>query len=190
MAADGGTGLRRVVALVGFGCFAAAVLGVGVLQGRIVVTLPLALVGLGAIAVLNAGIACYSFVATLLLSAAVLVADVVAHRERGPLPTAGPEVAAVVPVYGDPVSFRRSVGSPLDAAYDDLTVYVVCEPGDEETLAAVAERAERDRVERLVNDRNPGPTDAGNAVARPYLTPSGPSVNVHAGTPSRSTGGT
>ena len=156
MAVDGGVDLRRVVDVVGFGCIVAAILVAGVLQGRLLVTLPAVLAGVGAIAVLNAEIACYSFVATLLVSGGVLVADAFSHRRTGPLPTEGPEVAAIVPIYGDPVVLGRSVESLLASEYDDLTVYVVCEPGDEATLAAAAEYAERDRVVRLVNDRNPG----------------------------------
>ena len=153
---DRGDDLRRVADVVGFGCVVAAILIAGVLQGRVVVTLPDALASLGAVAVLNAELACYGFVATLLVSAGVLVADAAAHRERGPLPTGGPEVAAIVPIYGDPAVLGRSVESLLASEYDDLTVYVVCEPGDAATLAAAAEYAERDRVVRLVNDRNPG----------------------------------
>ena len=155
MPADGGLGSRRLADLGAFVLVAAAVLGLGLLQGRLLVTVPLEVLGVRVV-VANAAVAVYGFVATVLLSAVVLLVDVVRHREDGPLPERGPSVAAVVPVYGAPAVLHRSVESLLASEYDDLTVYVVCEPGDESTLAAAAEFAERDRVELLVNDATPG----------------------------------
>ena len=155
MPADGEFGPRRLADIGAFVLAAAAVLGLGLLQGRLLVTVPSEVLGVRVV-MANAAVAVYGFVATVLLSAVVLLVDVVRHREDGPLPERGPSVAAVVPVYGDPAVLHRSVGSLLDAEYEDLTVYVVCEPGDESTLAAAAEFAERDGVERLVNDATPG----------------------------------
>jgi cellulose synthase/poly-beta-1,6-N-acetylglucosamine synthase-like glycosyltransferase len=140
-------------------CFALATLAVvtvGFVQGRLTVTLPLLALGLGPVSLLNATVACLSFAATLLVSGAVFVAEVLRERRRRPLPTSGPTVAAVVPSYGDAGALHRSVESLLESHYEDVRVLVVCEPGDEETLATARRLAERGRVSCLVNDRNPG----------------------------------
>ncbi|WP_135365192.1 glycosyltransferase [Halosimplex halophilum] len=140
-------------------CFALAALAVvtvGFVQGRITVTLPLLFLGLGSVTVLNAAVACLSFAATLSSSAAVFFAEVLRERRRGPYPSTGPEIAAVVPSYGDAGALHRSVESLLAADYADVAVCVVCEPGDESTLSVARSLADRRRVTCLVNDRNPG----------------------------------
>ncbi|ELZ30243.1 family 2 glycosyl transferase [Halosimplex carlsbadense 2-9-1] len=140
-------------------CFALATLAVvtvGFVQGRIAVTIPLLFVGIGGVTVLNATVACLSFAATLLSSGAVFVTEVLRERRRGPYPASGPEIAAIVPSYGDAGALHRSVESLLAADYGDLSVYVVCEPGDESTLSVARSLAERRRVTCLVNDRDPG----------------------------------
>jgi len=140
-------------------CFALATLAVvtlGFVQGRLTVTLPLLALGLGPVSILNATVACLSFAAMLLVSGGIFVGEVARERRRRPLPTSGPTVAAVVPSYGDAGALHRSVESLLDSDYEDVRVFVVCEPGDDETLATAGTLAERGRVTCLVNDRNPG----------------------------------
>ncbi|WP_459191658.1 glycosyltransferase family 2 protein [Halosimplex sp. J119] len=158
------------------GCFALATLAVvtlGFVQGRITVTLPL-FVGLGDVAVPNAAIAALSFTATLLVSGGIFFTEVLREHGRGPYPTTGPRIAAIVPSYGDAGALHRSVESLLDADYEDVHVYVVCEPGDDATIARARSLAERGRVTCLVNDRDPGSKAAAvtYAVERtdaPYL---------------------
>jgi len=140
-------------------CFALAtlvVVTVGFIQGRLTVTLPLLALGLGPVSLLNATVACLGFAATLLVSGGIFVGEVLRERRRRPLPTAGSTVAAVVPSYGDASALHRSVESLLDSDYADVRVFVVCEPGDDETLATASTLAERGRVTCLVNDRDPG----------------------------------
>jgi len=141
-------------------CFAlatTAVVGLGFVQGGISLTLSLLALGLGPVSVLNATVASLSFAATLVASGGVFVTEVLREGRRRPLPTDGPTVAAVVPSYGDATALHRSVESLLAADYRPVEVSVVCEPGDEATVATARELAQRDdRVAVRVNDRNPG----------------------------------
>jgi glycosyltransferase involved in cell wall biosynthesis len=166
--------LRRWLASLSFGGVTLAVVALGFLQGRITVTIPLgAVTGLGGVRVLNAAIACLSFAGVLVVSAPLFLGNVVRDRRRSRREH-GPRVAAIVPSYGDANALHRSVESLLDGEYGDVHVYVVCEPGDEATLARADSLADRGRVTRLVNDRNPGSKAAAvnyavDATDAPYV---------------------
>ncbi|MFC4357438.1 glycosyltransferase [Halobium salinum] len=146
---------------VGFALVSAVVVVVGFLQGRASVVVPLGLLAgvadAGSLVLLNATVACLVFSTTLLLSAAVFFADVVRGDGGRAHPTTGPSVAAIVPIYGDAAVLDRSVGSLLASRYEDLDVYVVCEPGDEPTVERARELATaHERVHCLVNTDHPG----------------------------------
>jgi cellulose synthase/poly-beta-1,6-N-acetylglucosamine synthase-like glycosyltransferase len=67
---------------------------------------------------------------------------------------AGRSVEAVVPVYGEPEVLDRSVTALAASTYEDLTVTVVCEPGDRPSLDRAADlAAEYGFVQHIVNDR-------------------------------------
>ena len=152
-----------------------AVVTLGFVQGGITLTLSLLALGLGPVSVLNATVACLSFAATLVVSGGVFVTETVREGRRRPLPTEGPTVAAVVPSYGDASALHRSVESLLASEYAAVEVSVVCEPGDEATLATARDLAAGDdRVTVRVNDRNPGSKAAAvnyavDAVDAPYV---------------------
>ena len=147
---------RRWADQIGFAAVTIAVVGVGFVQGRTPVTAPFDAVGGAGTAPLNATVACLGFAATLLLSSAVFLFDLVRDRPPRDAPTTGETVAAIVPVYGDASILHRSVESLLASRYRDVRVYVVCEPGDAATIDRARELAERDRVSLLINDRDPG----------------------------------
>jgi len=74
---------------------------------------------------------------------------------------AGPEVEAIVPVYGDSAVLHQSVEALADSAYEGLTVTIVPEPDDRASVDRAAELADRhDCVRYLVNEARPG-TKAG-----------------------------
>lgn len=71
-------------------CFALAAVGVvifGFVQGRITVTLPVLVLGVGPVSVLNATVACLSFAATVVASAGVFFIEILREHRRGSYPS-------------------------------------------------------------------------------------------------------
>ncbi|MFB6150698.1 MAG: glycosyltransferase family 2 protein [Haloarculaceae archaeon] len=101
-----------------------------------------------------------AFLSTLIFSGFVSLSGclyfVALAVDGGETRTSGPTVAAIVPVYRDAAVLDRSVRSLLASTYEDLDVYVVCEPGDDASIARARELATHDRVTCLVNDASPG----------------------------------
>ncbi|MCU4743870.1 glycosyltransferase family 2 protein [Natronoglomus mannanivorans] len=96
------------------------------------------------------------FTLFLLVTGVLLVREVWTTRDPDVRLTDGPSLSAIVPVYRDHDVLSISVESLLESEYETLTVTVVAEPNDEETLAVARELATRyDRVECLING-NPG----------------------------------
>ncbi|WP_207591778.1 glycosyltransferase [Halomontanus rarus] len=92
------------------------------------------------------------FTLFLLVTGALLVHEVWTTRDPDARLTTGPSLSAIVPVYRDHDVLVISVESLLESEYENLTVTVVTEPNDEETLAVARELAARyDRVECLIN---------------------------------------
>lgn len=87
----------------------------------------------GHITILNAVYSSLIFSLSTLFSTALLTREI---YSRKPIPnvTDGPEVAAVIPAYKDAESLGDTVSSLVDSNYEDLEIYVVCEPDDEETI--------------------------------------------------------
>jgi len=114
------------------------------------------LVGVLAIAIIQAEFALVSFAAFMFGSAAVFFGWSVRDSPYQPLYDDG-TITAIVPVYRDADVLERSVESLLASAYEDLEVVVVCERDDgpaKRKAAALAE--EFPSVSRLVNTGDPG----------------------------------
>lgn len=143
-----------------FGLAISTVVVTGYLQGRLRLVLPIpAVFGGDAVTVLQATTACLTLSGLFGLSTLVLLGQLGRSGETR-LPTTGPSVTAVVPVYGDESVLHRSVVSLLQSEYRNLSVVIVAEPDDEASIRRGRTLARRDRVELLVNDRSPG-TKAG-----------------------------
>jgi len=93
------------------------------------------------------------FAGVLLLSGAFLVRDV--YRPQHMSQAAGTPVTAIVPAYNEAHTLHRSIESLLDAAYDDLSIMIVCEPDDGATQRAAKQYTDRENVTLRVNG-NPG----------------------------------
>jgi GT2 family glycosyltransferase len=140
-----------------FAVVVAAVLAVGYLKGAVVVTLPVPpAVASEPVVVPQAVIACLSISGLFCCSALVLFGQLARSTTDEPLPTNGPRVAAVVPVYRDAAALHRSVESLLASSYEDVHVYIVAEPGDRASIRRAREYTADDRVTLLVNTRYSG----------------------------------
>ncbi|MFT4920928.1 MAG: glycosyltransferase involved in cell wall biosynthesis [Haloarculaceae archaeon] len=152
--------LRRLVGDTIDLTFFALVVGVivitGYLQGALsmVVTLP-AILGGNSVVVFQAVMACLTLSGMYGLSGAVLVGQLLIADDNR-FQRTGPTVTAVVPVHRDAEVLGRSVESLLASRYEDLRVLVVAEPGDESSIERAREYTSDERVELLVNTRNPG----------------------------------
>ncbi len=140
----------------GFASLAAGVLLFGYQAGFVLMQVRLNLiVAVLAIGVLQAEFAVLSFAGFIISSAIVFLAWSVRSCPSDPLDDAG-SVAAIVPVYGDAGVLERSVESLRNTTYRDVTVHIVCEPGDTPTIERAKELATRSGVEYLINTGNPG----------------------------------
>ncbi len=74
--------------------------------------------------------------------------------------SSGPSFAALVPAYRDPDALSRSVETLRNSDYDDVDIYVICEPDDQETITAAEQLAAGTDVQVLINEQYPG-TKAG-----------------------------
>lgn len=128
----------------------------GYVQGSLsmAVTLP-AVLGGSTVSVLQAVVACFTLSGLFAVSAVVLVGQL-ALSDADRVPTTGPDVTAVVPVYDDASVLSRSVRSLLESRYDDLSVCIVVERDDEASRKRARALASHDRVDVLVNTRYPG----------------------------------
>jgi len=149
---------RAEIAL--FGLVIGVVVVTGYLQGQLQLVLPVpAVFGGDAVTVLQATMACVTLTGLFGLSTVVLLGQL--GRSSEPTrPTTGPDITAVVPVYGDESVLHRSVVSLLQNEYRNLSVVIVAEPDDAASIRRGRALTRHDRVELLVNDRNPG-TKAG-----------------------------
>ncbi|MFB6087564.1 MAG: glycosyltransferase family 2 protein, partial [Haloarculaceae archaeon] len=153
LASIAGSWTSRVVA----GVVAVGVVVFGFAQGSIYIVLQIpAVLGGASVAFLQAEFALLNFAGFLVLSALALGVQVARRDPPTDRPETGPDVAAIVPVYRDADTVHRSVKSLVSAAYDDLHVYVVCEPDDDASIARARElEGHHDGVTALVNE-NPG----------------------------------
>lgn len=68
----------------------------------------------------------------------------------------GDKITAIVPVYKDHSVLHRSVNSLKKSNYNNLSIKIACEPGDEMTISMAKELSkDRDNVEFIIN-QNPG----------------------------------
>lgn len=113
----------------------------------------------GEIVTLNAvyitlGLSLFFIVTTILLTAEVY------SRKEIPEISSGPDVAALIPTYQDAEVLENAVVSLNNSDYQDLDIYVVCEPGDNETI----ERAENLECEVIMNSRPGSKAEAINTA--------------------------
>lgn len=113
----------------------------------------------GEIATLNAVYITIGLTLFFVLTTVLLTAEIYSWREI-PRVDSGPNVAALVPVYQDAEVLEHSVASLNDSDYQDLEIYVVCEPEDDETI----EKAESLDCEVLMNSRPGSKAEAINTA--------------------------
>lgn len=103
---------------------------------------------------LDAAMTFVAFTGFLSLSGGLLLWEVTRPRKQDEYRHDGPVVDALIPVYGDGVVLPRSVESLLDSEYENLRIRIVCEPNDEETIAAAESlAADEPTVDVWINGR-------------------------------------
>ncbi len=149
----GHASIDRVV----FGLAVGVIMITGYLQGtiEIILALPTALGG-ASIALPQAAVACVTLTTIFGLSGTALLAKL--RNSRIPsLPTRGPTVTAIIPVYDDGAVLDRSVKSLLASRYCDLQVVIVTEPNDDDSIAQARSLADdHERARMLINTETPG----------------------------------
>lgn len=150
--------LHRWADRAGSATIAIAIVGFGLLQGM---TPPISIqfdivIWTVSFVVLPAALSLFSFSGFLSASGLVLFVGLLRDDTPTAVPRRGPQVDAIVPVYRDGDALHRSVESLLASDYEDLDVYVVCEPDDEASIERARELAICERVHCLVNTNAPG----------------------------------
>lgn len=139
-----------------FGGLVLALFGAGFYQGiqQFAVQLDIAFLALKLVWI-DAAFAALGFTATVLVFGVLSLWTL--SRESLPEPaTDGGDVTAIVPVYQDANVLHKSVESLKQCGYDHLSICIVCEPDDLESIEAAQQYASDDNVTYLVNNRYPG----------------------------------
>ncbi|ELZ09269.1 family 2 glycosyl transferase [Halovivax asiaticus JCM 14624] len=148
--------VRRLAGLSGsfFGTGLCLAFGVynGVQQLTLITTLPWLVIEIVTVSAVPA-VLVFTVLAT--LSGLLLTREVFTSPDPDERLTEGPPITAIVPVYGDGDVLRTSVESLLKSNYRNVSVAIVTEPGDDETIAVAEELASHSDVQVLTN-RQPG----------------------------------
>ncbi|AGB17335.1 glycosyl transferase [Halovivax ruber XH-70] len=124
----------------------------GVQQLTLITTLPWLVVEIVTVSAVPA-VLVFTVLAT--LSGLMLTREVFSSPDPNERLSEGPPITAIVPVYGDGDVLPTSVESLLESNYSDVSVAIVTEPGDDETIAVAEELASHPDVQVLTN-RQPG----------------------------------
>jgi len=150
------TSLRDAAGVITFAIVVAVVVVTGYLQGAVSVTVAMpAMLGAGTVVILQAVMACFTVSGLFGLSTAALFGQVRAADDAA-LPSAGPTITAIVPVYQDAAILERSVESLLESQYENIQILVVAEPADSASIARAREWTDHAQVDLLLNSRYPG----------------------------------
>ncbi|WP_138007183.1 glycosyltransferase [Halalkalirubrum salinum] len=108
------------------------------------------------VAMLDAASAAIVFSGFVVLSGGLLFREIRRDRAADPIREDGPPITAIVPVYKDGDVLSRSVESLIDSTYRNLSIVVVGEPDDDETMAVAEEYANRYDDVIACTNRYPG----------------------------------
>ncbi len=150
-------GITRWIDRVGFVSTSGGILASGFLQGLGVLSVRIELASIVLVVILfHAVLSSISITAFVGVSGLLFGVKLGLDGRSPTVQTEGGTVAAIVPVYQDVQALSRSIQGLLASTYDDLSVYIVCEPDDHASQRRAREFADHDRVHVLVNVTDPG----------------------------------
>lgn len=150
-------GLARWIDRVGFVGLSGGILASGFVQGLGVLSVRIEIASIVlVILLLHAVLSSITVTAFVSLSGLLFIGKLWYDESSPAQLTNGGHVTAIIPVYRDAEVLSRSVESLLASTYDNLSIYIVCEPEDDASRRRAQALAAHEQVEVLVNRANPG----------------------------------
>lgn len=150
-------GLARWLDRIGFFGMSGSILASGFVQGLGVLSIRIEIASIVLVIILLHAVLSSIIVTAFLSLSGLLFIGKLLYDECSPdIQTNGGHVTAIVPVYQDADVLSRSVESLLASTYDDLSIYIVCEPEDNKTLRRARALTTHEQVKMFINETTSG----------------------------------